>query len=93
MARRILAAALRLTKCAFLQVAFSIAWPEYAPTEYTAPLVLAKPEWADDADNFAAIKFNQLDVDNHVLAGKVPPPSSSLLLSNLELSDAQVCEP
>jgi len=53
------------------QVAFSIAWPEYAPTEYTAPSVMAKPEWADDADNFAAIKFNQLDVDNHVLDGKV----------------------
>ena len=37
--------------------------------------MLAKPEWADDADNFDAIKFNQLDVDNH---GSVLPIHSRL---------------
>ena len=57
------------------QVAFSVAWPEYAPTDYTAAPVLAKPEWADDGDNIAAIKFKQLDVDNHVLAGKASAPA------------------
>jgi len=43
------------------KVPFSVAWPEYAPTEYTAAVVAAQPVWADDPGKVAEINFNELD--------------------------------
>ncbi|EDQ86122.1 uncharacterized protein MONBRDRAFT_28618 [Monosiga brevicollis MX1] len=40
-------------------------FPEYAPVEYTAPVVANKPVWADDEDKIAEFKFNALDGDTN----------------------------
>ncbi len=32
------------------KVPWNVNWPDYKPTEYTAPVVLKNPPWADDPD-------------------------------------------
>lgn len=44
------------------KVPWSVEWKEYAPVNYTAPVVLSKPAWADVEDLAGAkIPFNQVD--------------------------------
>eukprot|EP00030_Apusomonadida_sp_AF-17_P000046 a10746_23.p1 GENE.a10746_23~~a10746_23.p1 ORF type:complete len:299 (-),score=53.70 a10746_23:31-897(-) len=42
------------------KVSWDVPWPEYKPTQYTAPSVLAGPVWADPVDA-AGLQFNSLD--------------------------------
>ncbi|XP_016849025.2 ADP-ribose pyrophosphatase, mitochondrial isoform X1 [Anolis carolinensis] len=55
------------------KVAWSVDWKDYCPVEYTAPSVLAGPQWADPeigAKDFSP-KFNEMDgqVDRRSLNG------------------------
>eukprot|EP00055_Hartaetosiga_balthica_P005007 m.14003 g.14003 ORF g.14003 m.14003 type:complete len:336 (+) comp4240_c0_seq1:66-1073(+) len=43
------------------RVSWKKSWKEYSPVEYTAPLVLAKPVWADDPQYLRKMKFNTDD--------------------------------
>ena len=37
-----------------------IAFPDYKPVEYTAPVVLSKPLWADNPDHITYTRFPKL---------------------------------
>lgn len=48
------------------QVSWQVAYPEYAPTSYTAPVVASGPVWADkdfltDKEAAGAVKWNAVD--------------------------------
>eukprot|EP00163_Fabomonas_tropica_P007048 TRINITY_DN1667_c0_g1_i5.p1 TRINITY_DN1667_c0_g1~~TRINITY_DN1667_c0_g1_i5.p1 ORF type:complete len:303 (-),score=52.27 TRINITY_DN1667_c0_g1_i5:348-1256(-) len=45
------------------KVAWSVAWPEYAPVDYTAPAVAAGPVWADPADATTITGWNTVTAD------------------------------
>ena len=32
------------------KVPWSVSWPDYQPKEYTSPVVLKNPVWADDPE-------------------------------------------
>jgi len=54
------------------KVPWSVKWPDYNPVEYTAPVVLKNPPWADDADATKVKNYNTLEdrVDRTSLTGK-----------------------
>ncbi|CAM2712880.1 unnamed protein product [Rotaria socialis] len=43
------------------KVPWNVDWSDYKPTEYTSPIVLKNPPWADDCDAKKIKKFNQVD--------------------------------
>ncbi|CAF1065590.1 unnamed protein product [Rotaria sordida] len=43
------------------KVPWNVNWPDYRPTEYTSPIVLKNPPWADDPDAKKIQHYNQTD--------------------------------
>ncbi|CAF1268369.1 unnamed protein product [Adineta steineri] len=54
------------------KVPWNVSWPDYKPTEYTAPAVLKNPPWADDSDAKKIEHYNKIDgkIDRTSLEGK-----------------------
>jgi len=54
------------------KVPWNVNWPDYKPTEYTAPAVLKNPPWADDPDAQKIKHYNKIDgkIDRTSLMGK-----------------------
>ena len=46
------------------QVPWSVRWPDYKPTEYTAPSVLKNPVWADASDAYGFLNSPRSSPDN-----------------------------
>ncbi|UJR33818.1 hypothetical protein I4U23_021242 [Adineta vaga] len=55
-----------------IRLPWNVKWPDYKPTEYTAPSVLKNPSWADDPDVTKIKHFNELDdkIDRTSYMGK-----------------------
>ncbi|CAF5012289.1 unnamed protein product, partial [Rotaria sp. Silwood1] len=49
------------TKVRDEQVSWNVDWPDYEPKQYTSPIVLNNPPWADDPDPKQIQHYNEID--------------------------------
>ncbi|CAF1272667.1 unnamed protein product [Rotaria sp. Silwood1] len=49
------------TKVRDEQVSWNVDWPDYEPKQYTSPIVLNNPPWADDPDPKKIQHYNEID--------------------------------